>query len=292
MDGKGSWTRLGGLLLAASLAVGSCGRRVEPATALPAVLSATLAPASTDTATVEPTKTATLLPTDAPATATPTAVWQVCSPLEGVGLDELAGMVSNPYAPPPAGSDNPHQGVDLAQVNALGVALAGMPVRAVLDGQVAAVIVERFPYGNAILIETRLDGAAQDWAASLRLPTPAPTLEAIPALTCPEGEPFWLGEGRSLYLLYAHLQAAPQRQVGEAVRCGETIGAVGDSGNALNPHLHLEARVGPAGARFGSMAHYDVSASAAEMYVYCVWRVSGLFQVIDPLGVVLGAGGE
>jgi hypothetical protein len=58
---------------------------------------------------------------------------------------------------------------------------------------------------------------------------------------------------------------------------------VGDSGNALNPHLHLETRVGPAGARFSSLAHYDASASLEEMDNYCAWRVSGWFVLLDPL---------
>ena len=59
------------------------------------------------------------------------------------------------------------------------------------------------------------------------------------------------------------------------------------SGNALNPHLHLEARVGPAGTRLDSMAHYDSSASPAEMAAYCLWRVSGAFQRINPLQLLL-----
>jgi murein DD-endopeptidase MepM/ murein hydrolase activator NlpD len=58
---------------------------------------------------------------------------------------------------------------------------------------------------------------------------------------------------------------------------------VGKSGNALNPHLHFEIKVGPAGLRFTSMAHYDASATLEEMATYCTWSISGLFQVVDPL---------
>ena len=72
--------------------------------------------------------------------------------------------------------------------------------------------------------------------------------------------------------------------------CGQAIGSVGMSGNALNPHLHLEVRVGPAGIRLESMAHYDTSATAQEMANYCRWRVSGLFQLVDPMQ--LGSLGE
>ncbi len=72
----------------------------------------------------------------------------------------------------------------------------------------------------------------------------------------------------------------------ENISCGQTLGAVGSSGNALNPHLHLEVRIGPSGARFSSLAHYLPSASEEEMGNYCLWRVSGYFQVIDPLTVL------
>jgi murein DD-endopeptidase MepM/ murein hydrolase activator NlpD len=86
-----------------------------------------------------------------------------------------------------------------------------------------------------------------------------------------------------LYLLYAHLQVAPDLQLGDQVACGGAIGAIGDSGNALNPHLHLELRIGPQASRFHSMAHYDASATPEEMASYCTWRVSGQYQLIDPL---------
>ena len=65
--------------------------------------------------------------------------------------------------------------------------------------------------------------------------------------------------------------------------CGQVIGAIGESGNALNPHLHLEVRLGPAGVRFPGMAHYDSGASPDEMAAYCQWRVSGAFLTLDPL---------
>jgi hypothetical protein len=55
------------------------------------------------------------------------------------------------------------------------------------------------------------------------------------------------------------------------------------SGNALNPHLRLELRVAPAGIRLESMAHYDNSATAREMANYCLWRVNGLFQLVNPI---------
>ena len=60
------------------------------------------------------------------------------------------------------------------------------------------------------------------------------------------------------------------------------------SGNALNPHLHIEARIGPSDASFSSLAHYDASATIEEMQNYCLWRISGLFRVLDPLQVLFG----
>jgi len=165
------------------------------------------------------------------------------------------------------------------------MAVAGMPIQAVLAGIVAAVIPDRFPYGNAILIETPLTSLPPDWVNGLDLPELMPNRPHDPALTCPSvtNDPDWPAEVGSLYLLYAHMQQPTAHQQGDSVACGDPLGAIGDSGNALNPHLHLEARVGPAGARFSSLAHYDTSASLEEMANYCTWRVSGWFVLLDPL---------
>jgi len=220
---------------------------------------------------------------------------QLCSPLQGISLADIPGMVVNPYAPPSRpGSDDPHHGVDLAQVGEGSIALPGLQVQAVLAGRVAGVIADRFPYGNALIIETSLELLPSRWWVTLALPTPAPTLTTIPALTCifPEPMPEWSAESRSLYLLYAHMQTPPAFQPGEGVTCAGPLGEVGDTGNAINPHLHLETRIGPSGVRFSSMAHYDPSASIEEMFNYCTWRVSGLFQLVDPLAVLMLGGGD
>jgi murein DD-endopeptidase MepM/ murein hydrolase activator NlpD len=79
------------------------------------------------------------------------------------------------------------------------------------------------------------------------------------------------------------MRDAPGFQVGDPIECGEALGQVGQSGNALNPHLHFEVRLGPAGIQLKSMAHYDASASAEEMSNYCTWRVRGVFQLVDPM---------
>ncbi len=202
----------------------------------------------------------------------------------------MPAIVANPFHPPKEGSDDPHMGVDLAYfLDEQRIALPGLPVQAVFSGQVAAVIHDRFPYGNAILIETPLDALPAAWLARLPVPTPlAAPIQPI-SLTCPSPTtPYaWNPAERSLYLLYAHLQQAPAVQPGTPVTCGQTLNRIGQSGNALNPHLHLEARIGPAGARLGSLAHYDPSATQDEMAAYCTWRIQGTFQLIDPLNLLV-----
>jgi murein DD-endopeptidase MepM/ murein hydrolase activator NlpD len=192
--------------------------------------------------------------------------------------------ISNPFQPPSyLGSDDPHQAIDLAIIQD-GMAVGGGEVHLVLEGSVAAVISGRFPYGNALLVETPLEVLPADWLAELALPTPAPTLGPHPSLTCPQlaDAPQWDTSARSLYLLYAHMAAPPDFQLGDRVACGAPIGLVGQSGNALNPHLHLEARLGPRAVRFAGIAHYETRATPEEMWGYCTWRVSGVFQLVDP----------
>lgn len=241
-------------------------------------------PAITPSAT--PTSISSYLPRPvSSATITPSPDWQMCSPLEGYTLAEIPALVSNPFRPPRLGSDDPHQGVDLAdRLPGSQVAIGGRSVLSVLPGWVAGVIQERFPYGNAILIEVPLGGDPSIALSALALPTPLATPLTNPVLTCPQVEPpYPVVSQRSIYILYAHLADPPGLSLGQPVQCGEALGTIGQSGNALHPHLHLEVRVGPAQARFSSLAHYDNRASMEEMGLYCLWRVSGIFQLIDPL---------
>lgn len=231
---------------------------------------------STPTPNPNPTQQVNDLPQDAP---------RICSPLAGLSLADLKAGIANPYDPPAAGLDGPHQGIDLADLEPNNrYAREGLAVQAVLAGKVAAVIDDRFPYGNALLIETSLTDLPPAILEGIDLPAVQPPQLPHPALSCPELPlPDWDFRTRSLYLLYAHLQHAPQLAVEDKVACEQPIGAIGSSGNALNPHLHLEIRVGPAGARFASLAHYDSSASLEEMANYCAWRVRGIFQLVNPL---------
>ncbi len=260
---------------------------------MPPSLPAALSPAAVTSPTV-PVTIPVVVPTSTapePGEIPPPAVSlpHLCSPLQDVPLSQLAGLVSNPYHPPPPGSDDPHAGVDLAmRLPGSHVAVAGQPVQAALGGQVILRTQDRFPFGNAVIIETPLNAAPEDGWFGAQLPTPAPTPLTHSALTCP-AVPDSLGfdpANRSLYTLYAHFKEPSPLAQGQAVTCGQVIGTVGDSGNALNPHLHFEMRVGPAGLRLDSMAHYDASATIPEMSSYCLWSVSGWFQLVDPLRVL------
>jgi murein DD-endopeptidase MepM/ murein hydrolase activator NlpD len=187
------------------------------------------------------------------------------------------------------GSDDPHQGVDFADIDpTYEIALEGRQVNAVIDGVVAGVIFDRFPYGNAILVETPVERLTDEWLEALQIPTPAVPHQGHPSLTCPE-TPINLDlnlEARSIYLIYAHLKEPVTLEIGDAVKCGQSISTIGSSGNSLNPHIHLEMRVGPAGTRFESMAHYTGNATPAEMANYCLWRVSDAFQLLDPMALL------
>jgi murein DD-endopeptidase MepM/ murein hydrolase activator NlpD len=229
------------------------------------------------------TPSATAEPTPAPTPTEP--LLSVCSPFAGWSIEQLQAAVSNRFAPPPLGSDDPHQGVDLSDLDPLnGYARAGLGVQAVLDGVVVGRADERFPYGNALITEIPLDDLPSEWVRAFSVPETWPEVQGRTALTCPSTTSAEPPDGPlSLYLLYAHLQAPVSLEMGDRVTCGQAISAVGSSGNALNPHLHLELRVGPAGRVFGSLAHYDVSASPEEMQQYCDWRTGGQFVPLDPL---------
>jgi len=252
-------------------------------------------PAPADAPTAAPTVTRTLAAaTETPAAPAPTptaAPLAFCSPLQGFVQADLLARISNPFDPPAPGSDMPHQGVDIGDfdpISAARMAVPGRKVQAALPGTVALVQPERFPYGAAVIVETPLEALPTELQAQYRALEDWPPRSPNDALTCPTPpEPFqWDETGRSLYVLYAHLASTADLSVGDSVTCGQALGTVGQSGNALAPHLHFEARIGPAGARLGRLAHYDVSASAQEMAAYCEWRVSGTFKWVDPMGVL------
>jgi murein DD-endopeptidase MepM/ murein hydrolase activator NlpD len=265
----------------------------EAASPTPAPSVATIMPLAV-TATISPTPnpSPSASPSPTPPEATPLPVSELCSPLDGISLLELLqpDVLKNPFDPPNPGQDGGHQGVDFAYWSrGERRTMLGLPVRSVLDGQVAAALPLRQPYGYAVIVETSLKNLPPAWLSAALIPTPAPTVQPAPNLFCPPGSeveglpnrPF--PQQYSLYLLYAHLDQPPVVLAGQPVTCGQVIGAAGTTGNSVNVHLHLETRLGPSGATFSSLGHYDNAATSLEMSNYCSWRVSGLFQMFDPL---------
>ena len=239
------------------------------------------------TLTAVPTLAATGAVQPAPiATPSPEAV-RLCSPLQGIALSELTSpdLLKTAFVAPRPGYDDGHPGLDWAYWTRDGQSMLGLPVQAMLAGQVAGVIRDRPPYGNAVVIETSFDMLPAQWRSAPGLPVPSERTQPSLSLTCPAMDDFAAsGGGDSLYLLYAHLETTPEVKPGDPVTCGEIIGRVGTSGNSVNPHLHLEARVGPAQAPlFDGMAHYTTDATPAEQSHYCLWRLSGRFPSFDPL---------
>lgn len=138
--------------------------------------------------------------------------------------------------------------------------MLGEPLQAVLPGVVAASIDDHYPYGNMIIIETPRSALPVDLVEYLQI---------LP--------------GESLYILFAHMDKPPLVDLSEVVKACQPLGEVGMSGNTDIPHLHLETRLGPAGAVFESMRFYDTQATQLEMENYKLWRTSGEFRHFDPM---------
>lgn len=192
---------------------------------------------------------------------TPTAAppVEVCFPLAGYSATDLPAILSQVFIPPAPGKDDGHHGIDLASYTS-GRMSIGVPVQAALPGKVAAIIHNRPPYGDAILVET--------------------TIAQVPVHFVETNK---ITSEQSLYLLYAHLQNMPALQVGQDIPCGMLLGETGLTGYTGGPHLHLETRSGPPGVTFESMAFYETSITPAESKNYTTWRMSGLFTLHDPL---------
>jgi hypothetical protein len=90
---------------------------------------------------------------------------------------------------------------------------------------VAAILRDRFPYGNAVLIETTPQGLPKELRPLVEAQE-NPIAPVRSSLTCPDGgeKPFPEGNRRSLYLLYAHMQMTEALEVGDLVGCGAGLG--------------------------------------------------------------------
>jgi murein DD-endopeptidase MepM/ murein hydrolase activator NlpD len=198
---------------------------------------------------------------------TPTATeipFNVCSPLAGETISSLFEIITNPFGNPPVGREDLHHGVDFAYYRRGDrLSIEGELIQSILPGFVSASIIDRLPYGNVVIIET-------------------PKIMLSKYII----DKFGIMEGESLYSLYAHMGQPPQVELGDFVICGQELGTVGKSGyDIVNPHLHLETRIGPSDEIFTGMAFYDTSAVKEEMENYKRWRTDGDFRNIDPMVV-------
>lgn len=189
--------------------------------------------------------------------------FSLCSPLADTPIADLPQIVSEPYNPPPPGREERHHGVDFAYYHRYErESIGGATIQAIMAGQVAAAVTDRFPYGNVVILETPAN----------RLPGEL-------------AERIHIASDQSLYLLFAHLHDPPLVALGDEVDACQTIGNAGRSGNAGAAHLHVEARIGPQAARFESLAYYVANASDKERENYLLWRTSGIFQHFDPMAI-------
>jgi len=238
------------------------------------------------TFTIQPIFTSEPADTSVPPTESPYLQTQICSPLMGESLSELPEIITQLFKMPRASQDDGHHGVDFAFYRRKELlSIDELPILSVLDGEVVTIINDRYPYGNAVIIETPLDSISPILLEQLNLPSTQPTVIPDPKFNWVPGElPFQLSEtSRSLYIFYAHLKYPVDINVGDKVSCGQQIGQVGNTGDSSNPHLHFETRVGPSGARFNSMAYYTAQSTQSERYNYIAWRVSNMFQLFDPM---------
>lgn len=165
--------------------------------------------------------------------------------------------------------DDGHHGLDLGYYTRDGVNFTGTPALSALEGRIAAVIHDRPPYGNAVIVETPFE----------QIPTHVIVAQSIPT-------------GSSLYLLYAHLQNLRPLTIGQTIGCGEELAETGLTGFTGGPHLHLETRWGPPQESLESMAFYRADATTAELAAYERWRMSGTFVVFDPMILLSPAPGN
>jgi len=277
------------LILLVLLSLSSCsGFSTETAASIPVDVE----PDSIAQVTRTPLPTASPTPKTNPSpTPTREQVNGICSPLKDIELRDLHSITSQSFTPPAPYKDDGHPAADLAFFTFKEMpSMIGHPVQSIFPGTVVQVLADRYPYGNTILIETPLDGISADLINILVLPTPIPqeNLDLVqPCISDPlfkDIPPLEMSDSsKSLYVLYAHLLEEPVLKIGEEVFCGQKIGFVGNTGNSAAEHLHLETRIGPSGAAFGSLAMYTPDATIEERYSYCIWTSSGRFQPFNPV---------
>lgn len=178
----------------------------EPGAGTPAIT-----PTSAPTRTPGPTLTASLTPTPCvdvtvPACAAAHHTFGLARPVASPAVNYVER--SYPYGSTQQGGREPHHGVEFFNPTGVPV-LAAAPGTVIVAGPDDAVAYGPRPnfYGNLVVVQHA------DW------------------------------RGQPLFTLYAHLSQISVR-VGQTVTTGERLGAVGQTGIAIGPHLHFEVRLG------------------------------------------------
>jgi murein DD-endopeptidase MepM/ murein hydrolase activator NlpD len=215
---------------------------------------------------------------------------ELSSPLAGIDLVDISEIVSNPFEYLGNGRDDGHHGTDFSFYRYKSFEkIENLPVQSMFQGTVSSVIVNRPPYGNQIIIETPFSELPPMIQTYLNSQLPKIDLPYFTKLNCPVLDQKIIFDETtefSIYVLYAHLFATPEKAIYEPVKQNEIIGEVGNTGLSGNPHLHLEFRLGPSDFTFPEMAHYDNTATPEEIYNYCLWRVSGYFFQLNPIDFI------
>lgn len=224
-------------------------------------------PAATSTEVFAPTATESFIVSATPEVLPSEFILppSLCSPLAVQPLESIAEIITQPFIVPRqlddgTYKDDAHHGVDLGYYTRNGENFTGTPVLSVTNGRVAALIFDRPPYGDALIVETPYEQIPAHVVAGQQIP--------------PEN---------SLYILYAHLQNLQSFNLQQEVACGDPLAETGLTGFTGGPHLHFETRWGPAGQTFESMAYYQVTTTEQERANYVTWRMSGTFRLFDPM---------
>ncbi|MBK8374949.1 MAG: M23 family metallopeptidase [Sphingomonadales bacterium] len=116
----------------------------------------------------------------------------------------------------------------------------GRPIRAVADGRVVRVT---FATRDNVAMRTRPGESSEAYLARLMAAQGELIAQGIEAVL---GNHVVIDPGNGEFSVYAHLKRGSPRVVeGQSVKAGETIGALGSSGNSTEPHLHSKCATIP-----------------------------------------------
>lgn len=272
------------LLIATVLVVSACQSITVMSTPVTRTEAAELVFTATPSITITPTSTSTQLLLNPTRTE---KVFQVCCPLEEETFESLPLIISKPLLIPSFGRDDGHHGVDFANFSRGDrESIQGIDVYAILSGITVLTLEDNTPYGYTILVETPLSYLPEDLQEMLTEAYQPVPEDVHYQGECPQINPPEITSDLSLYHLYAHLEEPPTFTPGDPVECAAYLGRVGNTGRSSNPHLHLETRLGPSGAEIGNMAYYETQYTVQQRANYCLWRMSGYFQLVDPFLII------